>query len=73
MMQYKTSNNINMKLVSLAVVAALLSGCQSIWPDYLRPKVDVPAQYSEPTNQAADANSQVSGTWWTLYQDETLK
>jgi multidrug efflux system outer membrane protein len=61
--------NLNMKLVSLAVAAALLSGCQSIWPDYLRPKVAVPAQYSETTDQA---NSQVSNTWWTLYQDQVL-
>ena len=74
MMQYKKSNsftgNLNLKLVSLAVAAALLSGCQSIWPDYLRPKMEVPAQYSEATNQAADA--QVSNTWWTLYQDQVL-
>ncbi len=73
MMQHKKSNNINMKLVTLAVIAALLSGCQSIWPDYLRPKVAVPAQYSETTDQAKDqANSPISNTWWTLYQDPVL-
>ena len=72
MMQYKISNNINMKLICLAVTAALLTGCQSIWPDYLRPKLDVPAQYSEPTNQTADATNQVSNSWWTLYQDPIL-
>lgn len=73
MMQYKRLNNIgnkiNLKLVSLAVATALLSGCQSIWPDYLRPKVDVPAQYSEAADQA---ENKVSSTWWTLYQDQTL-
>ena len=59
MMQHKKSININMKLVSLAVTATLLSGCQSIWPDYLRPKVAVPAHYSETTDQVKDqANSQ---------------
>ena len=65
--------NLNMKLISLAVAAALLSGCQSIWPDYLRPKVAVPAQYSETVDQAKNQeNSQVSNTWWTLYQDQVL-
>ena len=80
MMQHKSlinttnniTQNINLKLVSLTAAAVLLAGCQSIWPDYLRPKVDVPTQYSEPTSQAADANSQVSSTWWTLYQDQIL-
>lgn len=81
MMQYKKSNrftgNLNVKLVSLAVAAALLSGCQSIWPDYSRPKLDVPAQYSVST-QAKDnagvqvSNTQISNTWWTLYQDQVL-
>ena len=73
MMQHKKSVNINMKLVSLAVTAALLSGCQSIWPDYSRPKVAVPANYSETTDQVkGQANSTISNTWWTLYQDQTL-
>ncbi|HSF71265.1 MAG TPA: efflux transporter outer membrane subunit, partial [Methylotenera sp.] len=53
-------------------MATMLAGCQ-IWPDYMRPKVSVPAQYSEPVQgQAADANSQVASDWWKLYQDQTL-
>ena len=73
MMQYKKSINIKMKFISLAVIAAFLSGCQSIWPDYSRPKVAVPANYSETTDQVKDqANSTISNTWWTLYQDQTL-
>lgn len=72
-MTHKITDNINLKLVSLAVAAALLSGCQSIWPDYLRPKVAVPAQYTEVADQTKDnATSQVSNTWWTLYQDQVL-
>ena len=73
MMQHEKLININIKLVSLAVTVALLSGCQSIWPDYSRPKVAVPAHYSETTDQAKDqANSTISNTWWTLYQDPVL-
>ena len=64
MMQHKKLININIKLVSLVVIAALLSGCQSIWPDYLRPKVAVPANYSETTDQAKDqANSTMYLKW----------
>lgn len=69
----QTLKHINMKLVSVAVAAVLLSGCQSIWPDYLRPKVAVPAQYSEAADTSKDVTAaQVSNTWWTLYQDPIL-
>ena len=64
----QTSSN-NMKLISVAVAALLLSGCQSIWPDYQRPKVAVPKAYDQ---QADQANSHLSNTWWTLYQDQVL-
>ena len=64
----QTSSN-NMKLISVAVAALLLSGCQSIWPDYQRPKVAVPKAYDQQANQA---NSHLSNTWWTLYQDQLL-
>lgn len=58
-----------LKFVSLAAVMMSISGCQSIWPDYLRPKVDVPAQYAETT---AQAGALVQNDWWTLYHDQVL-
>jgi multidrug efflux system outer membrane protein len=70
MMPHLYSKHI--KLVYVAVMATMLAGCQ-IWPDYMRPKVSVPTQYSEPVQgQADDANSQVASDWWKLYQDQTL-
>ena len=67
MIRQNSSNN--MKLISVAVAALLLSGCQSIWPDYQRPKVAVPKAYDQ---QADQANSHLSNNWWTLYQDQVL-
>ena len=67
MIRQNSSNN--MKLISVAVAALLLSGCQSIWPDYQRPKVAVPKAYDQ---QADQANSHLSNTWWMLYQDQVL-
>lgn len=58
------------KPVYVVIAALFLSGCQ-IWPDYLRPKVDVPAQYVEPSQQA-DTENLVINNWWTLYQDPVL-
>lgn len=70
MMPHLYSKHI--KLVYVAVMATMLAGCQ-IWPDYMRPKVSVPAQYSEPVQGQTDqANNQVASDWWKLYQDQTL-
>ena len=68
-MQYQKLNVIKPLYTAVATVL-LLSGCQ-IWPDYLRPKVDVPAQYVEPGQQSA-AEMLVVNNWWTLYQDQEL-
>lgn len=66
------SKKINgFKPISIVVAALFLPGCQSIWPDYMRPKVDMPAQYVEASQQSAD-KVQIANNWWTLYQDETL-
>ena len=64
----QTSSN-NKKLISVVVAALLLSGCQSIWPDYQRPTLAVPKTYDQ---QADQENSLLSNTWWTLYQDQVL-
>jgi len=69
MTQYKNFNAT--KPVFLVVAALFLTGCQSIWPEYLRPKVDVPAQYVE-VSQPAAAENLVANNWWTLYQDQEL-
>lgn len=58
------------KPVCLLVAALFMSGCQ-IWPDYLRPKVEVPAQYVE-TAKNNQESLQVANDWWTLYQDPVL-
>ena len=73
MMQYKKSNNVKLKfnLVSLAVAAALLSGCQSIGPDYMRQVFNLPSKYSQPV-QAETANNAAPTAWWTQYQDAKL-
>ncbi len=61
--------HLNLKLVCLAVAVVLLSGCKSVGPDYQRPPLPLPAQYSEAGSQAQVA---VSSTWWMLYQDPIL-
>ncbi|OZA07747.1 MAG: hypothetical protein B7X97_08470, partial [Methylotenera sp. 17-45-7] len=63
-------NLITKKPIFVLVSAMLLSGCQ-IWPDYLRPKVEVPAQFIEQAQQSA-TESQITSNWWTLYQDPVL-
>ena len=72
MMQQLNSNLVQhakIKLVCVAVAAVLLASCKSVGPDYQRPLLPVPAKYGEAANPAT---AEVSNTWWTLYQDQTL-
>jgi outer membrane protein, multidrug efflux system len=49
------------------LAAALLSGCMTVGPDYVRPRVDTPEQW--PIQGAGEA---VSSTWWKAYGDPVL-
>ncbi len=57
------------KLIALLVPLALLSACKTVGPDYQRPQLAVPAQYSEAADQA---QSQIAAIWWKVYQDQLL-
>ena len=74
----KAKSNHHTRIISIAVAVALLAGCKTVGPDYQRPEVKMPAQYSEVTGEKSsnisnlqDANIQVSGrqgltTWLSL-------
>ena len=53
-----------------AIAAALFAaGCTSVGPDYKRPTIELPAEYTAP---AAQSEAELSAQWWTLYGDATL-
>lgn len=58
-------------LGSTALSALILSACTTVGPDYQRPEVALPEQYT-----AAEAPTQsprpISATWWRLFGDATL-
>lgn len=60
-----------LQLAQIVLLTTVVAGC-SIWPDYSRPKVAVPGQYSQPQAAGTDTTGQVMSNWWTLYQDQTL-
>lgn len=62
-------NLFKMKLICLLIPIALLSACKSVGPDYERPQLPLPSQYSEAADQS---QNKVSTTWWTAYQDQLL-
>lgn len=67
--QLTTSKWFNLKLSSVIIAALFVSACQSVGPNYARPELAVPSQYSEAADQTQSA---VSSTWWTQYQDPVL-
>jgi multidrug efflux system outer membrane protein len=53
-----------------ALLSALLAGC-ALGPDYSRPDIKLPSQYSRAEDQAHDV-SPITNNWWTLYNDPIL-
>jgi multidrug efflux system outer membrane protein len=60
---------LGIKLIGLVIPAFLLSACQILGPNYERPELVVPAQFTEAADQAPN---KISNTWWTQYQDQLL-
>ena len=61
-----------LRLHSLVMLSALLPACTLLGPDYKRPDVEVPPQYSVPGVPQGQAEAQVPSTWWELYHDPVL-
>jgi len=62
-------------LLSLtASLAALLTGCAPLGPDYRRPDVETPPQFKESSTWriAKPADHLPRGAWWTVFGDATL-
>lgn len=61
------------KIVHLAtfIAAALMPGCM-IGPDYERPGLGLPDQWSEPLAGGASANAPTHAEWWASFGDPVL-
>lgn len=57
----------SVRAVSLFFLVFMAGGC-AIGPDYVRPNLDLPAQWKP---DSAD-NGNLTAEWWTLYKDSTL-
>jgi len=57
-----------------ALFAALHAGCMTVGPDYQRPDIKLPDEfsYSPPKEQAAPGQSKLATEWWKLYGDAML-
>jgi multidrug efflux system outer membrane protein len=54
--------------LAAGLLAALLSGCMTVGPDYKRPATDTPEQWPG----ASATREPVSSTWWLSYNDPVL-
>ena len=50
----------------------LLSGCAAVGPNYQRPEVSLPPDYSEASGEAVMTTAPVQRDWWRLFHDSTL-
>jgi NodT family efflux transporter outer membrane factor (OMF) lipoprotein len=61
--------------ILLAAVAAVLGGCATVGPEYVRPKVVVPEGYRQGTpgwKKAEPRDHVARGKWWEVYGDARL-
>jgi multidrug efflux system outer membrane protein len=59
--------------LGLTAIAALLSGCMTVGPDFLRPSIPVPPEYPDyPAPAATEPAATLRADWWMLYGDTTL-
>ena len=66
------SNFNTTKRIAMVSVILLFAGCKSLGPDYQRPAMAMPTQFSEEAADNKTTSSNIANTWWTLYQDKTL-
>jgi len=57
-----------MRIFTVLIIAALAAGCM-VGPDYIRPKIDVPAAYRFEDKEAQDTANTL---WWRQFQDPVL-
>lgn len=57
---------------AVAVVAAMLSACTAVGPDYRPPKPDVPPAWSEARDDFAAADPSALRAWWRAFDDPLL-
>ena len=72
LIKVKNSHSAQYTIIVLLITVVTLDGC-SIWPEYMRPKTALPAQYAEAINeQTSNASQALVNDWWKLYQDPIL-
>lgn len=64
-------NIFSIKKIALFSVAAMLTACQAVGPNYVRPQSALPTDYSE-TSINASQNELAIKNWWILFNDATL-
>ncbi|HOC69005.1 MAG TPA: hypothetical protein PKO23_09355, partial [Candidatus Hydrogenedentes bacterium] len=58
--------------ITLALLGALLTGCMT-GPDYEKPDLTVPDQWSQPLEGGETDASPERIHWWTAFSDPTLE
>ncbi len=64
-------NNFSIKRIALISVAAALTACQAVGPDYVRPQSALPINYTEALANPTQAGLAIKN-WWILFNDATL-
>jgi NodT family efflux transporter outer membrane factor (OMF) lipoprotein len=50
----------------------LLSGCAPVGPDFVRPEMEAPAEWSQPMQERVSATAHPMLDWWRVFEDPVL-
>lgn len=70
-MPHATAQRRHVKRYGLLALLAILPAC-TVGPDYQRPSMNLPSQWSEPLPKSQDAKPQDLARWWRGFNDAKL-
>ncbi|MFP4658461.1 MAG: efflux transporter outer membrane subunit, partial [Desulfonatronovibrionaceae bacterium] len=56
----------------LLLLALLAAGCSAAGPDYTRPEIDLPGEWSQTRDPALTPNKEEIRNWWRVFRDPVL-
>ena len=62
----------SIKHIAVAVLLAVVSACAPVGPDFVKPEVELPAEWSQPPGSGLETSPIKQPQWWRVFNDPVL-